>query len=103
MRELIAQEQTPAEAPPAPGGLVGFLPLVIIFVIFYVLLILPQQRKQKKHQEMLENLKSGDEVITQGGLHGRITDVKAETFVVEIAPGVKVKLNRSAVSHKRSS
>lgn len=101
MRELIAQEQAPQGAA-QPQGMLGFLPLVIIFVIFYVLLILPQQRKQKKHQEMLDNLKVGDEVITQGGLYGKITDAKAETFVVEIAPNVKVRIGRGAVGQKRS-
>ncbi len=84
-----------------PGSsLVGFLPLIIIFLIFYFLLILPQQRKQKKHQEMIESLKPGDEIVTLGGLYGKIVEVKAETITIEIAPQTKVKINRNAVSYK---
>ncbi|MFH0797381.1 MAG: preprotein translocase subunit YajC [Candidatus Omnitrophota bacterium] len=80
--------------------LLSFLPLVFIFGIFYFLLILPQQRKQKKHQDVLDALKVGDEIVTLGGLYGKIVEVKAETFVVEIAPKIQVRISRSAVSHK---
>jgi preprotein translocase subunit YajC len=87
---------TPQNAP----TLLGFMPLILIFVIFYFLLILPQQRKQKKQQAMIDSLKSGDEIVTLGGLFGKIVEVKAETFVLEIARGTQVKISRSAVSHK---
>jgi len=80
--------------------LLGFMPLILIFVIFYFLLILPQQRKQKKQQAMIDSLKSGDEVVTLGGLFGKIVEVKAETFLLEIARGTQVKISRAAVSHK---
>jgi len=76
------------------------MPLILIFVIFYFLLILPQQKKQKKQQAMIDSLKSGDEIVTLGGLFGKIVEVKAETFVLEIASGIKVKISRSAISHK---
>ena len=78
----------------------SFLPLIIIFVIFYFLLILPQQRKQKKHQNMIDNLKPGDEIVTLGGVYGKIVEAKAETFIVENAPQTKVKITRNAISHK---
>lgn len=92
-----AQEAVPA----APqGGLHSLLPLVIIFAIFYLLLILPQQKKQKKHQEMIDTLKTGDEVVTQGGIHGKITDVKAESFTIEIAPNTRIRITRGAVAQK---
>ena len=99
----FAQTQAPTAgaAPAAPqSALLGFMPLVLIFVIFYFLLILPQQKKQKKQQAMINALKPGDEIVTLGGLFGKITDVKAETFTIEIANGVKVKVSRAAVSHK---
>ena len=89
---------------PAPvkpqNTLLGFMPLILIFVIFYFLLILPQQRKQKKQQAMIDSLKSGDEIVTLGGLFGKIVEVKAETFVLEIARGTQVRISRSAISHK---
>lgn len=104
MSLLFAQSEAGAAAQTAPQSpLVGFLPLIIIFLIFYFLLILPQQRKQKKQQEMIANIKSGDEVVTLGGLHGKIVDVKAESFVLEIAPNTKVRIARHAVSQKTSS
>jgi preprotein translocase subunit YajC len=80
--------------------LLGFMPLILIFVIFYFLLIMPQQKKQKKQQAMIDSLKSGDEIVTLGGLFGKIIEVKAETFVIEIARGTQVKIGRAAVSHK---
>jgi len=97
----VPETETGTAAPVAPQNtLLGFMPLILIFVIFYFLLILPQQRKQKKQQAMIDSLKSGDEVLTLGGLFGKIVEVKAETFVLEIANNTKVKISRAAVSHK---
>ena len=95
------QAPTAGAAPAAPqSALLGFMPLILIFVIFYFLLILPQQRKQKKQQAMIDALKPGDEIVTLGGLFGKIVEVKAETFVLEIANNTRVKISRAAVSHK---
>ena len=91
---LFAQGQT--------GGLITFLPLVIIMVIFYVLLILPAQRRQKKTQAMLSALKSGDKVITSGGLYGTIVGLEDEAVQLRIAEQVKVKVARSAISGVQS-
>src|SRR6202162_6043186 len=82
----------------AGNGLVAFLPLVIIMVIFYVLLILPAQRRQKKTQAMLGALKSGDKVVTNGGLYGTIVGVENEAVQLRIAEQVKVKVARSAIA-----
>ena len=98
-----AQTSVPGAGPtPATpqNALLGFMPLILIFVIFYFLLILPQQRKQKKQQAMIDSLKSGDEIVTLGGLFGKIVEVKTETFVIEIARGTQVKIGRAAISHK---
>ena len=69
-----------------------------MFVIFYFLLIRPQQKKTKEHRQMIDNLKTGDRIITSGGLHGRITGVAESALTVEIAEKVRVKVNRSSVS-----
>ncbi len=80
------------------SGLMAFLPLVIIMVIFYVLLILPAQRRQKKTQAMLGALKSGDKVVTNGGLYGTIVGVENEAVQLRIAEQVKVRVARSAIA-----
>lgn len=80
------------------GGLGAFVPLILMFVIFYFLLIRPQQKKAKEHQEMINNLKKGDRVVTGGGIHGQIVSTDAATVVVEIADKVRVKVNRPSVA-----
>jgi preprotein translocase subunit YajC len=77
--------------------LTSFLPLIIIFVVFYFLLIRPQTKKAKQHKEMVESLAKGDEVITNGGLLGRIVKVSDNFVDVELADSVVVKLQRQAV------
>ena len=83
---------------PAGNGLIAFLPLAIIMVIFYVLLILPAQRRQKKTQAMLSKLKTGDKVVTTGGLYGTIVSLDGDAVQLRIAEQVKVKVARSAVA-----
>jgi preprotein translocase subunit YajC len=80
------------------GGFAAMIPLVLMFVIFYFLLIRPQQKKSKEHREMVQNLKTGDKVITAGGIHGRITGMDETTLTVEIADRVRVKVTRGSVS-----
>ena len=83
----------------AAGGLVQFLPMIFIFVIFYFLLIAPMRKKQKKTQEMLSKLKKGDEVVTGGGIYGRIQAIDEERgfVILQIADNTKIKIARSAV------
>ena len=87
-------------AAPAGGaaGLASFLPLILIFVIMYFLMIRPQQKRAKEHRAMVEALKKGDEVVTQGGLVGKITAVREGELEVEIAQGVKVRVIRATVT-----
>lgn len=80
------------------GGFASFVPLILMFVIFYFLLIRPQQKKTKEHRQMIDNLKTGDRIVTAGGLHGRITGVAENALTVEIAEKVRVKVNRGSVS-----
>jgi len=72
--------------------------LVLMFAIFYFLLIRPQQKKAKVHREMLSNLRTGDQVLTSGGIFGRITGITDNVVVVEIAPQVRVKVSRASVA-----
>ena len=82
------------------GGMEGiktFIPLILMFVIFYFLLIRPQQKRQKDHKALLANLKRGDDIITAGGVMGRITGV-ADTFItIEVAEKVRIKIARAQV------
>jgi preprotein translocase subunit YajC len=93
----------------ATGGLVGLLPFVLIFVIFYFLLIRPQQKKQRLAQEernaMLKALKSGDRVVTTGGIYGTIVAVrdKDDTVQLRIAQSVSVEAERSAIARLQTS
>lgn len=78
--------------------LVGILPWLLIFVIFYVLLIRPQQKRAKEHQAEIAAVKKGDEVITGGGLRGRVTKVSDSEIEVEIAQGVRVRAVKSTIT-----
>jgi preprotein translocase subunit YajC len=80
-----------------PGGMITFLPLLLIMVVFYVLLILPAQRRQKKTQQLLQALKNGDKVITNGGIYGTIVGLEDDTIQLRVADQVKIKLSRNAV------
>ena len=82
----------------APSSIELFLPLILIMVIFYFLMILPAQRRQKKVAQMLKNLKTGDKVITNGGIFGTIVGLEDEAVQLRIAEQVKIKVTRSAVA-----
>jgi preprotein translocase subunit YajC len=81
-----------------PGGLMSFLPLIIIFVIFYFLLIRPQMKRAKEHKKLVAELGNGDEVVTNGGLLGRITHVGESFVTVELAENVQIKVQKHAVA-----
>ena len=81
-----------------PGGLMSFLPLIIIFVIFYFLLIRPQMKRAKEHRKLVAELAIGDEVVTNGGLLGRITKLGESFITVELADNVVIKIQRHAIS-----
>ena len=83
---------------PQGGGFAALIPIILMFVIFYFLLIRPQQKKAKTHQEMINNLKKGDRVITSGGIYGRITSLDDQSATVEIADKVRIKITRGSVA-----
>lgn len=94
---------TAAQAAPAPGGgasqfLVGLLPWLLIFVIFWFLLIRPQQKRVREHQAAIAAVKKGDDVITGGGIRGRVTKVSDDEAEVEIANGVRVRVVKSTLT-----
>ncbi len=76
----------------------GIIMLVAMFAIFYFLLIRPQQKRAKQQKELVGGLKAGDNIVTAGGIHGSITAVEESTVTVEIAKGVKIKMNRGSVT-----
>jgi len=88
-------QAAPGAAPPA---LMQFMPLVLIFVVFYFLLIRPQQQKAKEHKTMLANLKRNDDVITAGGLYGKIMALTDRIVTLEIAPNVRVRVDRQQIA-----
>ena len=88
----------------AAGGLISFVPILLIFGIMYFLMIRPQQKKVKQHRAMVEAVRRGDQVITSGGLIGKVTkvdDQKGE-LEVELAPNVKVRVVRSTIAQVMS-
>lgn len=81
-------------------GIGQFVPLILIFAIMYFLLIRPQQKKLKDHQKMVESLRRGDQIITQGGLIGKVVKVKDDNEVeVELSEGVKVRVVQSTIAN----
>src|SRR5207344_2985228 len=94
---------SPAQSPPAaaaPFGsdLMAFLPMVAIFVVFYFLLIRPQQKRAKETKAMLAALQKGDEVITAGGIIGKVAKLNDQYAAIEIAPDVEISVQRGAIS-----
>ena len=82
----------------ARPGYEGIIMLVIMFAIFYFLLIRPQQKRAKQHKELIESLKVGDQVVTAGGIHGKVAAIQESVVTLEVATGVKIKVNRSSVA-----
>ncbi|KPK57285.1 MAG: preprotein translocase subunit YajC [Gammaproteobacteria bacterium] len=89
-----------AQAAPAqqPDPFTSFIPLILIFVVFYFLLIRPQSKRAKEHRKMVAELKAGDEVVTSGGVLGKITEAGEQFLKVEVADGVELKVQRTTVS-----
>lgn len=72
--------------------------IVLIIVVFYFFMIRPQQKKQKQMQDFRESLKRGDQIVTIGGIHGKIVDIQENTFTIEVEDGVKIKIDKAAVA-----
>jgi preprotein translocase subunit YajC len=81
-----------------PGQLLSFLPLVLVFIIFYFLLIRPQQKKAKQHQDLVSKLKKNDEVMTSGGIYGKVVALADNVVTLEVAPNVRIRVHRPQIS-----
>ncbi len=92
-----AMGQAPAQGTEGPGAFLSIFPFVVIFAIFYFLLIRPQQKRAKEHQAMLASLQVGDQIITNGGLYGRITEINNETAVIDLGDS-KVTIGRAFIA-----
>jgi preprotein translocase subunit YajC len=93
----LAHAQTAAASSDPTGGLMQMLPLILMFVVLWFLMIRPQMKKAKEHKALLEALAKGDEVVTQGGLAGRITKVGDNYVSLEIAEGTEVVVQKPAI------
>ncbi len=88
-----------AQSASSEGGLMGFLPLILIFVVFYFMLIRPQMKRSKEHKTMVSTLSKGDEVVTTGGVLGKITKLSDSFVTLQLAENVSVKVQRHAISN----
>jgi preprotein translocase subunit YajC len=79
------------------AALANFIPIILIFVVFYFLLIRPQRQQQKQHEQMIINLKKNDEVVTTGGIHGTIVNIKEKTFVLRVDDNSRIEIDKNAI------
>ena len=100
MTDILLQTRAAAGANPHSGSaiLIGIAPWLLIFVIFYVLMIRPQQKRVKDHQAAIAAIQKGDEVITGGGIRGKVTKVTDDEAEVEIAQGIRVRVVKGTLS-----
>ncbi len=92
----LAHAQTAGAADPT-GGLMQFLPMIVIFAVMWLLMIRPQMKKAKEHKSLLEALAKGDEVVTQGGIVGKVVKINDAYVTVEIAAGTEVVVQKPAI------
>ena len=79
--------------------MIQVLPLVFFFFIFYFILIKPQQKKQKEHKNLIESIKKNEEVVTMGGVHGTVTNVKEKTFILRVDDNTKIEIDKSSIAY----
>jgi preprotein translocase subunit YajC len=97
MSLFIADAMAASGQAASEPGFGSLIPLVLIFVIFYFLLLRPQMKRAKEHKKMTESLAKGDEIVTSGGLLGRVTKLDESFITLEVAEGISVKVQRNAV------
>ena len=81
-----------------PGPLVNLMPIALMFIILYFLMIRPQQKRARDHETMVEHLKRGDDIVMNGGIHGRIQAIADKILTVEVAPNVRIRFDRDQVA-----
>ncbi len=100
---LSSLAQAAPGTPQTPSPLASLMPLIFIGIIFYFLLIRPQQKQRKEHQKLIESLKTGDNIITNAGIHGRITNVKEKTVIVKVDDNVKIEFDKASIVTRESN
>ena len=96
---FLAQAQSAAPQQMPSGGIGSFfVPLIFIFIIMYFVMIRPQKKRQQQQQQLISGLKTGDRVVTNGGIHGLISNVKENTVLVKVADNVKLEMEKSAIA-----
>lgn len=85
------------------GGIMSFLPLILIIVVFYLFFIRPQMKKSKEQRKFRENLNKGDKIITIGGIHGKIVEIKEKQVVVDVGNQMKLTFDKSAIAMDSTS
>src|SRR3989442_15729377 len=96
MIDIAYAQSAPAGA--GPGPLMTLIPFVLIFIIMYFMVIRPQQKKTKEHQELLNKLKKNDEVMTSGGIYGKVVALAENVMTLEMAPNVRIRIHRPQIS-----
>jgi len=96
---FLAQAQPAAPASGPAGGIGFFVPFIFIFVIMYFVLFRPQKKRQQEQQRLISSLKTGDQVVTNAGIHGLIANVKEKTVMLKVADNVKIEMEKSAISN----
>ena len=81
-----------------PGPMMTIFPFILIFIIMYFMVIRPQQKKTKAHEELLAKLKKNDEVMTSGGIYGKVVDLKDTVVTIEVAPNVRIRVHRPQIA-----
>ena len=81
----------------------GIFPIILIIIVFYFFMIRPQLKKSKDQKKFRENIKVGDKVVTIGGIHGKISDIQDTTLIITVEGGVKLKIEKSAISMDSST
>lgn len=95
---LNAYAQTAPTAMPQASPLISMMPIILIFIIFYFLLIRPQKKQQEDHKKMTASLNKNDEVITSGGIHGTIVNVKDSTVMLRVDDDVKIEVQKKSIT-----
>ena len=91
-------QQGQPSAPRGGGSFVtALIPFILVFVIFYLLIIMPSRKRQKKHQQMVEELKPGDKIVTSGGVYGTVMGIQKDRIELKIAANVKIEITKNAV------
>ncbi len=98
LHAFLAQAQSAAPTASPASGIGFFVPFIFIFIIMYFVMIRPQKKRQQQQQKLVASIKTGDRVVTNGGIHGLISNVKETTVIVKVADNVKVEMEKSAIA-----